>query len=127
VKGFATAFCYTLAYALDIPDKAIAFSIYMSYWKPLSHVSPFWWLFIFIILPFVFNALNVRRFAEFEYGLTLLKIMAILGIIVVGVIIVGGGTDHSPLLATNNDTQPMFCGLNQTNCLSTPGFICEDS
>jgi amino acid permease len=123
MKGFATAYCYVLGYAFDIPDKAIAFSIYMGYWCP--DVSPFVWISIFILPPIVFNYFNARRYGDIEYTITAIKIVAILGIIVLGFIIVGGGTDTVALLATNNDTQPVFCGGKQTNCLLTPGFKCK--
>jgi len=125
LKGFATAYCYVLGYAFDIPDKAIAFSIYMGYWLP--DVSFFVWLPIFILHPIFFNYFNVRRYGDIEYTITAIKIVVIVGIIVVGFIIVGGGTDTLPLLATDNDTQPVFCGNNQAGCLPARGFRCMNA
>jgi amino acid transporter len=123
IKGFATAYCYVLGYAFDIPDKAIAFSVYMGYWKP--DVSPFVWISIFVIPPLIFNYFNARRYGDIEYTITAIKIVAILWIIVLGFIIVAGGTGIVPLLATNDNTQPIFCGENQTDCLPAPGFKCK--
>lgn len=116
-----------LGYALDIPDKAIAFSIYMGYWLP--DVSPFLWLSIFILPPIFFNYFNVRRYGDIEYTVTAIKIVAIVGIIVVGVIILGGGTDTLRLLATNNHTQPVFCAddTQPGPCLPAPGFSCKNA
>lgn len=97
----------------------------MTYWSSPAHVSLYVWITIFIIFPFFANYFTVRTLGEAEYILTSLKITAFLGITVLGFIIVGGGTDALPLLATNNNTQPIFCGLNQSNCLSPPGFRCK--
>jgi amino acid transporter len=127
-KGVATAICYTLGYALDIPDKAISFAIYMSYWIP-DRVSPLlslFWIFIFIWPPLIFNYFNVRKFGEIEFTLTSLKIFGIWGIIILGFVIVGGGTGREPLLATDANFEPIPCSLNSTSCLGpSPGFICE--
>jgi len=122
-KGFACAWCYTLGYALDIPDKAIAFSNYMAYWRPDD--QPAIWITIFIIAPLLFNLLDVRRYGEIEFIFTTIKIYAIFGIIALGFIIIAGGTLTTPLLGTNNAAQPVPCGNNQTDpCLPLPGFKC---
>jgi len=123
LKGFATACCYTLAFALDIPDKAIAFSTYVSYW-PSAPDKPYLWVFIFIIIPVLANGFPVRGLGEAEFYLTSLKIAAILGISILGFIIAAGGTDASSLLDTNNNKQPIFCESNQSDCLTSPGFGC---
>lgn len=123
--GFATAWAYTLGYALDIPDKAVNFAIYMGYWWP--DINPAIWMSFFVFPPLIFNYLNARRYGDIDYALTSLKVLTVLIIIIVGFIIVGGGTNTVPLLATNNKThEPIFCGsnLNQTDCLSPPGFRC---
>lgn len=123
VKGFAVAWCYFIGYALDLADKAIAFSIYMLRWFP--DVPSAVWVSIFILLPLAFNLLNVRRYGEIEFTLTAIKIMAILGLIILGFLIAIGGTGTTQLLATNNADQPIPCGNNQTGCLSAPGFKCK--
>jgi len=109
-----------IGYALDIPIKAIAFSIYVSYWLPNS--PPILWIFIFLILPLGLNLLNVRKIGEFEFTFTVIKVLTILGLIILGFIIVGGGTGRQPLLGTENG-KPVLCG-NSTDCLPPPGFTC---
>ena len=120
--GFATAYCYTLAYALDIPDKATNFSIYMGFWFP--DVSPYVWISIFIWFPLIFNYFNVRRYGNIEFTITSVKLLSLIAIVFIGFVTVAGGTDSVALLATDNN-QPVFCGGgNQQNCLPSPGFIC---
>jgi amino acid permease len=113
----------TIGYALDISDKAIAFSIYMAYWLP--NTPPIIWISIFIILPLAFNLLNVRRFGDVEFTFTAVKVVTILGLIILGFVIAAGGVSKAPLLGTDIATgRPISCGANQTGCLSAPGFHC---
>src|SRR5436190_1928847 len=99
-KGFVCAWCYTIGYALDIPGKTIVFSRYMAYWRPDD--SPFIWISIFIWIPLLFNLLNIRRYGEIEFVFTTIKIQGIFGIIILGCIIIAGGTLREPLLGTNS-------------------------
>lgn len=120
MKGFAAAWFYAFGYALDVPVKANAFSIYMAYWFP--DINPNAWITIFIILPVLFNLLNVRKYGEIEFFFTVIKVLTIFGAIIVGFVIVAGGTGKEPLLGTSNG-KPVPCG-NSTDCLPLPGFRC---
>ena len=83
------------------------------------------WITIFIVFPFFANKFTVPTLRETEYILTSLKITAIIKVIVLGFVIVSGGTDTVPLLVISNNTQLIFCDFNESNCLSPPGFRCK--
>lgn len=95
----------------------------MAYWFPDK--SPVIWTSSFPILPLIFNILNVRKYGEIEFFFASLKVITIVGIVVLGLVIVAGGSNGVPLLATNNKGQPVSCALNQTDCLPAPGFECN--
>jgi len=79
---------------------------------------------IFLIFTILFNLLNVRRYGEIEYWLTLSKVTAIMGLVVLGTIIAMGGHPGSVLLGTSLDYQPVDCSLNEIgDCLPGFGFV----
>lgn len=95
----------------------------MYYWVPDE--SPYLWLGIFLILPLLLNLLNVQRIGEIEFVLTAIKIFTIIGIVILGFVLIGGGTNTTYLLGTDATYRPVPCSSNVIGqCLSEPGFNC---
>jgi amino acid permease len=94
----------------------------MSYWSDKPRVL---WISIFFIAPILFNVLNVRRYGEIEYGLTAIKVVTILGLIITGLLIAMEATGTA-LLGTDDNLRPVLCINNTINeCLTDPGFGCN--
>jgi amino acid permease len=65
------------------------------------------WIAVFFVLIVLFNVLNVRRFGEIEYWMTVIKIVTIVGIIILGFLLpMGVSTDTRQLATIGNDTAP---------------------
>lgn len=88
-------------------------------------VSPVIWLSIFILLPFLFNFLNLRRYGEVEYWLTVIKVFTLVGIIFLGILLPMGASTSTQLLGTDAQFSPVKCGsITMGQCVSPPGFAC---
>jgi amino acid permease len=103
----------------------------MYYWTPAQKVPEPVWIAVFIFLPFAFNFLNVRRYGEIEYWLTMIKIVTLVTLFILGVVFLPLGINEGgPLLATNgtdNAMTPVLCptsNINNGTCLLRPGFNC---
>jgi hypothetical protein len=88
-------------------------------------VSPVIWLSIFILLPFLFNILNLRRYGEVEYWITVIKVFTLVSVILIGILLPMGASTSTQLLGTDAQFSPVKCGSNTVGqCLSPPGFTC---
>lgn len=89
------------------------------------------WISIFFLLIVLFNLLNVRRYGEIEFWLTVVKLATIVGLIFLGLILVMGALWSSRQLGTQDNTAipcPSDClttAVQQGLCLDIPGFGCK--
>src|SRR5271156_3685560 len=97
----------------------------MKFWStPIPEPA---WIAIFLVLAFLFNLFNVRRYGEIEFWLTTIKITLIVGLILLGVLLPMGASTEGLLLGTDDNFHPVNC--NETvamigGCLPSPGFNC---
>ena len=84
--GFATGWSYWLAWIITAMAELIAVSGYASFWWP--EIPP--WVPVPIALAGLIaaNLMTVRLFGEFEFWFAMIKILAILALIVVGIVLV---------------------------------------
>ncbi|KAG5301200.1 general amino-acid permease GAP1 [Histoplasma ohiense] len=88
--GFAMGWNYTLQWIIVLPLEIVAAAITVNYWH--SPVSPAVWVTIFYLLIVTINMFGVRGYGEAEFVFSLIKVVAIIGFIILGVILnVGGG------------------------------------
>lgn len=104
---------------MDFANKAITFSNYMTYW---TNSNPAIFITCFYPLPVLFNLLNVRRYGEIEYWLTVFKIASIVALILTGTIIALGERQH-PFLCTTAQDRAIEC-QNRTVGISKQGLTC---
>lgn len=108
---------HILCYIKGTLDYAIIYDASTNNSKPIGYA-------IFIALPFGFNFLNVRKYGEVEYWITMIKILTLLGLMLLGVIVLPlGVTLSGPLLGTRG-TDPESCLASNGTCLDSPGFNC---
>lgn len=92
--GFAIAWNAFLGNILTMPLELIAAAITLQYWNvQAKYRDGFVALFYVVIL--LINFFGVRGYGEAEYVFSLIKVLAILGFIILGIILVCGGGPNS--------------------------------
>lgn len=81
--GFLVRYTYWMAQVIAIGGEAVAGGVYMNYWFP---GSPVWmWSLGFAIALIYVNSRSVTNFGTFEYWFALIKVVAIIFFIILGV------------------------------------------
>ncbi|RBA15730.1 hypothetical protein FPRO05_12337 [Fusarium proliferatum] len=83
--GFAMGWNYTLQYLIVLPLEIIAGAFTTNYWNPNASKSIFIVLFFILILGI--NLLGVKAYGEAEFIFSAVKVTAIVGFILLGIII----------------------------------------
>jgi AAT family amino acid transporter len=86
--GFAVRYAYWFSMTAGMGGQAIAVSIYMSWWFP--NVPGWIWIVAVSAGLIYLNMLKVGTFGEFEYWLSMIKILAICFFIVFGITLIAG-------------------------------------
>jgi AAT family amino acid transporter/aromatic amino acid transport protein AroP len=90
--GFLSGWTYWLLYVLVSMAELSVVGIYVSYWLP---DFPSWASALIVLVAVTaLNLLNVRSYGESEFWLALIKIAAIIGMILLGLVLIAGGIDH---------------------------------
>jgi L-asparagine transporter-like permease len=93
--GFVVRYTYWIIEVVAVGGEAIAVGVYMSFWLP---GVPVWmWSIAFGIALVYVNCRSVTNFGSFEYWFALIKVVAILGFIVVGLAKVFGLGTGTPV------------------------------
>ncbi|KAJ9154974.1 Amino-acid permease inda1 [Pleurostoma richardsiae] len=92
--GFAMGWDYALSWLTVLPFELTAASITIQFWRDDINVGV--WITVFLIVLSVIQIWGVRAYGEVEFILSLIKICACTGFIILGIIIDCGGvpTDH---------------------------------
>jgi len=86
--GFLVRYTYWMAQVIAIGGEAVAGGLYMSYWFP---GSPVWmWSLGFAIALIYINSRSVTNFGSFEYWFALIKVVAIIVFIILGLTYIFG-------------------------------------
>jgi amino acid transporter len=89
--GFATGYVYFCKYLLATPNQLSALSLIMKYWVG-DRISPAVFITVALVLIILINSIGIKAFGEFEFWLSSLKIIIMIGIIILlFVLAVGGG------------------------------------
>lgn len=91
--GFAVGWNYAIMWLFVMPLELVAAAMCITYWN--DDINPASWVAIFYVFIYGINLFGVKGYGEAEYYLTILKIIAIVGFIILGVVLVcGGGPTH---------------------------------
>ncbi|GAA95789.1 uncharacterized protein L969DRAFT_62736 [Mixia osmundae IAM 14324] len=94
--GFALGWNYWYSYAITLPTEITAAAIVISYWDDTTNVAV--WISIFLVVICSINFFGVRWYGEMEFWFSLIKVIAIVGLIILGIVIdLGGGPNHDRL------------------------------
>jgi lysine-specific permease len=86
--GFALGWNYWYNWAVTIASELSAAAIIMRFWFP--HAPGIIWSALFLVLMFVLNAISAKGFGESEFWFALIKVVAVILFIAVGVIVFAG-------------------------------------
>jgi AAT family amino acid transporter len=99
--GFSVRATYALVQIIAIGAEVTAVAIYFAFWFP---TIPQWtWVVAVSICLVAVNTLQVGRFGEFEYWFALIKVVAIIVFIVLGLTLIFG-LGHAPAIGFSNLT-----------------------
>ncbi|GMM30500.1 amino acid permease [Martiniozyma asiatica (nom. inval.)] len=87
--GFCMAWNYALQWLVVLPLELVAASITIQYWN--SEVNGAAWVSIFYALVVFINLFGVRGYGEAEFFFSLIKVIAIIGFIILGIVLNCGG------------------------------------
>ena len=87
--GFMIGWVYWMSWATTVGLEFTAAGMLMTRWFP--EVPIWYWSALFVAVLFGINALATRAFGEAEYWFSGIKVAAILGFIIVGVLVIFGG------------------------------------
>lgn len=89
--GFAMAWNYALSWLVTLPLEIVAASITVSYWPGAKDTNGAAWVTIFLFVIISINLFGVRGYGEAEFVFSIIKVTAVLGFIILGIIIDTGG------------------------------------
>lgn len=89
--GFALGWNYLAKYLIVTPNNINAAGVVVQYWQKGRDVHIAAWMVIFIAFIFIINLLGVRVFGELEFWFSSIKIVALVGLLLFGIIIDLGG------------------------------------
>ena len=77
------------------PTGIVAASITISYWQGARDVNPAAWVTLFLFLIISIDLFGVRGYGEAEFVLSIIKVAAVSGFIILGIVIdTGDGPNH---------------------------------
>ena len=94
--GFAMGWNYAMQWLVVLPLEIVAAAITVNYWN--NAVSPAAWVAIFLVLIISINLFGVKGYGEAEFVFSIIKVTAVIGFILLGIILdIGGGPGGSYL------------------------------
>lgn len=87
--GFAMGWNYALQWLVVLPLEIVAASITIQYWT--TSTSPAAWVSIFLVLIITINFFGVRGYGEAEFVFAIIKVTAVIGFIILGIVLNCGG------------------------------------
>jgi len=99
--GFTVRYSYWAGQCVAIGGEATAIAIYCQWWFP--HTPQWFWILVFTIALLYVNARGVGSFGSFEYWFAMIKVVAIVLFIAVGMALILGWTPR-PAIGFSNLT-----------------------
>jgi len=81
--GFALGWNYWYNWAITVAFELVAVQFIMKFWFP--DIPGFYWSTIFLAIIFGINALTVKGFGESEFWFSMVKVVAIIAFIIIGI------------------------------------------
>jgi yeast amino acid transporter len=93
--GFSLGYTYWFKYIITTPNQLTAAALVIQYWCPPERVNPGVFIAVFLVTIIAINYLGIRFFGEFEFWLSSVKVLVLIGLIILCIILAaGGGPNH---------------------------------
>lgn len=90
--GFAAGWNYALFWVIVLPLELVAASLTINFWN--SSINSVAWIAVFYVLIFALNLFGSAGFEYFELGLSIVKLLGIVGFDILAIVLIcGGGND----------------------------------
>jgi amino acid transporter len=89
--GFAMGWNYAMQWLVVLPLEIVAASITVSFWPGAQETNSAAWVTIFLVVIIAINFFGVEGYAEAEFVFSIIKIIAVIGFIILGIVINCGG------------------------------------
>jgi len=87
--GFAMGWNYVFLWLVVLPLEIIAAALTINFWN--DSINSVAWVIIFYVLIISINLFGVRGYGEAEFLFSLIKVVAIIGFLILGIVLVCGG------------------------------------
>lgn len=87
--GFAMGWNYGIQWLIVFPLELVAASITIKYWN--SDINNAAWVVIFYVVVMVINLFGVKGYGEAEFVFSIIKVIAVIGYIILGIVLNCGG------------------------------------
>ncbi|KAL8640498.1 MAG: hypothetical protein Q9228_002588 [Teloschistes exilis] len=92
--GFAMGWDYALTWLTILPFEITAAGITISYWRDDINIGV--WIAVFLTILVVVQFFGVKGYGEVEFVLGLIKVVAVVGFIIFGIVVDCGGVKSDP-------------------------------
>ncbi|OAG40177.1 hypothetical protein AYO21_05655 [Fonsecaea monophora] len=89
--GFAMGWNYALQWLVTLPLEIVAASLTLEFWPGTRDVNGAAWVTIFLVAIILINFFGVRGYGEAEFIFSIIKVIAVIGFVILGIIINTGG------------------------------------
>lgn len=90
--GFSLGLLYSLSWLISFPSELIACALTIQYWN--TSINPAAWIAIFYVIIVSINFFGVKGYGEVEFVLSMIKVVAVIGFIIVSICIICGVGDQ---------------------------------
>jgi amino acid transporter len=106
--GFATGWDYAIQWLTVLPFEITAAGITLDYWPTAAKINNGVWITVFLVALVIIQIFGVRGYGEVEFVLSIIKIIACTGFIILAIIINCGGvpTDNRGYIGGRYWTAP---------------------
>ncbi|PQE04284.1 Amino acid polyamine transporter I protein [Rutstroemia sp. NJR-2017a BVV2] len=92
--GFAMGWNYAIQWLVVLPLEIVAASITLGYWPGAADTNSAAWVTIFFVVIVAINFIGVKGYGEAEFIFSIIKVVAVIGFIILGIVLdCGGGPD----------------------------------
>ncbi|KAJ5683037.1 hypothetical protein N7462_006202 [Penicillium macrosclerotiorum] len=96
--GFAVGWDYAISWLVILPFELTAASITIQYWRDDLNVGI--WIAVFLVVLSLIQFFGVRGYGEVEFALGMIKVIAVIGFIILGIVIDCGGAPKGGYIGT---------------------------
>lgn len=122
--GFAMGWNYAIQWLVVLPLEIVAASITLTYWPGAAKTNEAAWVVIFWVVIVAINFFGVRGYGEAEFVFAIIKVIAVIAFIILGIVLNCGGGPHGGYIGGSfwyaNTVPPDYAGYLEGQ---TPGSI----